>query len=648
MLLFTLKYSKIDRLNLIFIFFLFFHNISCLNLCGNLFVVKGFMNTLSLEHPDEIGEEFTLREHLKEIIQNRRIIPHFQPIVDLYTGEIHGYEMLSRAEKPFENPAVMFEKAKQWKLSWELEFACRNAALKAISSLPSEYMDKKFFLNVSPDIFSDPRFVSGTTLDSIKTLDLNPEKLVIEITESTSVDDYEQFEKIIQYCVGHGFNVALDDFGAGHSGLLTLLAMAPHYIKIDCNIIFGIQNSPYKQKVVKSITDMSINLDSSIIAEGIETYDELCTVFRLGVRYVQGFFLGRPAPSPQEIPMDVLNKIDNFLDIRKQSKYTFDISISGMVIRPLSYPSHSLTCGQLDNLFRSKRTINHIVLLNEGIPVTIITRSYFYSVFGGRFGFAIYEKKYVDDIAKTEILFIHEYSDLRTVSHMAMSRCPDDLYDPVIVVDENDKFLGTVTMKQIINKATDLEIKIATCTNPLSQLPGNMIIGFWLEDIIKKHRFSIIYCDLDNFKEYNDIYGFSKGDDVLKITSRILSDFFQYLQGSRLGHIGGDDFIIISDEIIEEHKLVELCNIFDHRKSEFFSSEQIDAGYYFAANRKGQKEKIPLLSMSIAVVTEKNFNGIPHPGQLGQVAALVKKEVKKRNSESGCSGYLFERRMYND
>lgn len=607
---------------------------------------RTYMETQILAYNEKLEKDIFLQRHLSDIIEKQQIIPHYQPIVDLFTGEIHGYEILSRAAAPFENPAFMFEKAKSWGMSWDLEYACRNAALENFSRMPEKYRGKKFFLNVSPHIFNDSRFISGKTMESLKLLELDPGNIVIEITETASVDDYIRFEEIIKYYVGQGFHVALDDFGAGHSGLITLVAMNPHYLKIDRALISNIQDSTYKQNLIKSIVAFSVNADNLLIAEGIETYEELRTLFRLGVRYGQGFYLGRPASAPKEIESGILNSIDGLFEAKKRNKFTFDVTISGMVSKPLSLSVNSTNCAELDLLLKQNKKIDHVVITDQGRPVSMITSLYFYSILSGRYGYAIYQTKQIDLIAKRDILCINEYSDLRTVSRLAMSRKLEDLYDPVIVIDNQDNFIGTVTMKQVINKAFDLEIKIATCSNPLTQLPGNMIIGFWLEEILQKKKYTVLYFDLDHFKEYNDTYGFAKGDEVLKKMSKLLYDFIDYMPNTRLGHIGGDDFIIVSENGIAVDNLEKLCYLFDKCRLEFFSSSHIKQGYYYAVDRQGEKIKIPLISMSIAAITEKNFKNIPHPGQLGQVAAMLKKQVKQKNREQGKSNYLFDRRRY--
>jgi diguanylate cyclase (GGDEF)-like protein len=313
------------------------------------------------------------------------------------------------------------------------------------------------------------------------------------------------------------------------------------------------------------------------------------------------------------------------LEAKKISKFSFNLPVSTMAIKPCTIHAGSTDCAALDRLFYDNPKIDHVVIIKDEKPVSILTRLFFYSILGGRYGYALFQKKYIDAIADYKILCVNENTDLRTVSSLAMGRNPRQLYDPVIVVDDTGYFVGTVTMKQVINNAFDLEIKIATSANPLTHLPGNLIIGFWLEELLQEGRFSVLYCDLDHFKEYNDTYGFARGDEVLKFTAKLLSVFAENIPDTKLGHIGGDDFIIVSQNTIEKNVLQELCMDFDRKIKDFFSSKHADQGFYHALSRQGKKITIPLISLSIAVITEDNFNGTPHPGQLGQVAAILKK-----------------------
>jgi EAL domain-containing protein (putative c-di-GMP-specific phosphodiesterase class I) len=230
-----------------------------------------------------------------------RIRPFFQPIVDLSTGRPLGYEVLSRATAPFGSPAVMFRMARELGLLWDLERACRAAAIEGIAGLPPRLRGSRYFLNVSPQILSDSRFVEGYTLGRLRELGLDQDNIVIEITERDTIRDYARFEALIRHYVTQGFHISLDDFGSGHSSLVMLVRSVPHFLKLDQEIVRQVERTPYKQQLVKALAAFNTSVGASLIAEGVETWSELETLMALGVRKAQGFLLARPLPEPAEL-----------------------------------------------------------------------------------------------------------------------------------------------------------------------------------------------------------------------------------------------------------------------------------------------------------------------------------------------------------
>jgi len=227
------------------------------------------------------------------------IAPVFQPIVDLEQGTTFAYEVLSRGPHPFEAPSVLFDRARELGLAWELERACRRAALNAIAALPPDRRASSlFFLNFSPDVFNDPRFVAGFTLAALQEHGISQANIVIEITERVTITDYGRFEEAIRHYSSQGFEIALDDFGSGHSGLVTLISCEPRYLKLDMAVTRHVDGDPYKQMIVKSVVALAKNIGAVLIAEGVESPGELRVLRDHGVGYAQGFLLGRPGPFP--------------------------------------------------------------------------------------------------------------------------------------------------------------------------------------------------------------------------------------------------------------------------------------------------------------------------------------------------------------
>ena len=178
--------------------------------------------------------------------------------------------------------------------------------------------------------------------------------------------------------------------------------------------------------------------------------------------------------------------------------------------------------------------------------------------------------------------------------------------------------------------------------SPLTGLPGNLQIQVELKKkLLKKEEFAILYFDLDNFKEYNDTYGFLKGDEVIKFTAKtILKVMHQYkLEDSFVGHIGGDDFVGIISDVDYERLCQDIITKFDNGIIEYFNEEDIERGYLEVANRKGIIEQFPITAISIGVV--KVLPGeYTNPLEIGEVGAQVKHLAKTQTG----SAYVINRR----
>ena len=167
--------------------------------------------------------------------------------------------------------------------------------------------------------------------------------------------------------------------------------------------------------------------------------------------------------------------------------------------------------------------------------------------------------------------------------------------------------------------------------NPLTHLPGNTSITEELQDKINNQKtFAVGYADLDKFKVYNDQYGFEKGDEIIRITARILIKHVQEKGGSDafVGHIGGDDFVFIVDDPIVDSICQSIIEEFDKTAPEFYSEEDKQKGYILGKDRQGNEIKIGLLSISIGVVVSNTAHKITHVAQISEIGAELKKYAK--------------------
>ncbi|WP_246137722.1 EAL domain-containing protein [Myxococcus llanfairpwllgwyngyllgogerychwyrndrobwllllantysiliogogogochensis] len=363
----------------------------------------------------------------------------FQPIVDLRDGEVIGHEVLSRGQGTLESPHELFTHARMSGYTWELERACWTSALRRISTLPEDQRRAPFFFNVSPDVLSDPRFGDGSTLALLERHGLGPRHLVLELTEKAVIEDGALLQRLTRECSEQGFGLALDDFGAGHSGLVTLVHCVPRFIKLDQALVRDIHLHDYRQHLVKSLVAFSSSVDAILIAEGVETWEEMTVLLRLGIRHAQGYLLARPAPIPGR-PTEAFEARRRVamraLLLRERAD---DSTVGGLVIRRATADA-TATSEAVTNLFRDAPQVDHVVVLDGARPQTLVTRRSL-AAGGGR---------------QELPLVVEDQMAVTALVGLAMARAPEAVYDPVVVTDAQGEFLGTVTMKQLLLRATEL------------------------------------------------------------------------------------------------------------------------------------------------------------------------------------------------
>jgi len=241
-------------------------------------------------------EDRRVDAELRQIIQSGMVETHFQPIIDVASQEIHGYEALTRGPRGtmLEAPTALFGVSDRMKVSPLLDSVCRRRALHAARGLES---GMKLFLNSLPATLANPRFAEEYADDLRTNRNLSAASVVLEITERTGIDDFEEFGRRLERLRAKGFQVAIDDVGTGYSSLQTISEVRPEYLKIDLSLVKNIHQSLIKQEIVSSILQIGERIGARVIAEGIESEEEFQIVKGFGVRLGQGYYFGAPAPT---------------------------------------------------------------------------------------------------------------------------------------------------------------------------------------------------------------------------------------------------------------------------------------------------------------------------------------------------------------
>jgi EAL domain-containing protein (putative c-di-GMP-specific phosphodiesterase class I) len=237
--------------------------------------------------------DFQSRCRLQDMMLGDQIRVVYQPVVDLQRGGIHGIEALSRGPVgPHESPISLFEAAATADLVFELDRHCRRRALRTACDLPAPY---KLFVNVVPASMYDPDFQGASLIKLLGGLGLSPERIVLEVSEQYAIENYTLFVEALQNFTQMGFSIAVDDIGAGYSGLEKVAHLNPRYLKFDMQLVRDIDTSHVKREMARALKAFADKIDSKIIAEGIEREGEQKVIAELGIDFGQGYLLGRPA-----------------------------------------------------------------------------------------------------------------------------------------------------------------------------------------------------------------------------------------------------------------------------------------------------------------------------------------------------------------
>nr|WP_304219869.1 GGDEF domain-containing protein [Fredinandcohnia onubensis] len=307
--------------------------------------------------------------------------------------------------------------------------------------------------------------------------------------------------------------------------------------------------------------------------------------------------------------------------------------VIGEIAKDSLIVSPSTKCEDVYTIFEKETYIEGIVVCMNHKPVGLVMKTHFFQRLSTKYGFDLFMKRTIDLVMDKEILIVDYSLPLTEVSSLAMNRKLEHIYDIVIVTKEN-AFFGIVSIRELIMKLAEIQIRNARYSNPLTGLPGNNVIKETLQEVLTFNRFSVLYIDIDSFKAFNDTYGFSKGDELIKETALILSEVITTTENepSFIGHIGGDDFIAT----IPHHHYGAICDSIIARFTDslqiFYSKEDFEKGYVTGINRQGVFEKLPLASISIAIIQNKK-RPITSLEQLSKESAKVKSYCKSiRNS----------------
>jgi len=560
---------------------------------------------------------------LADVMREGRITTLFQPIVDPRTRAIVAHEALTRgpSDSWLHAPQNLFESARRAGLKVDLDFLCMQNAFKRFVAAR---VSGQLFVNVSPDTIYEDSMFAERFLDLARDAGLAVDRVVIELTEESLLEDYDRLRSTMQRLRRAGCAIAIDDLGAGSSGLRTWSELKPDYVKIDRYFVSGIDADPTKLEFVRSMLDMGRAMGCRVIAEGVETERECRELVDLGLDRLQGHLFGRPGATP----VPALQQVES-LD---RSIVTYTALCAEHIANYVQPVPPDMRVNEVADLFRDNPEQLSIPVVQDGRPLGIVRRERLFDLLAKPLHPEIFNKKPVTAVMESPTLLIDGQLRLEQVSRLVTQKGRPRLTEEFVITKEG-RYHGLGQTIDVLRLITEQQLQSAKHSNPLTLLPGNAAVRRTVDKLIEsRKRFIAAYFDLDSFKPYNDVYGYAHGDQVILHLASLLKSHFS-ARLDFIAHVGGDDFVVVMRSADWRERVTRTLDRFSATVANFYSPEHAAAGYIIASDRDGVQRQFPLLTVSVAAL-DSGTMGADSADAIAHMLAHVKKVAKQQRGNS--------------
>ncbi|MGU7781236.1 EAL domain-containing protein [Burkholderia sp. PU8-34] len=569
------------------------------------------------------------------LIADRALAAVFQPIVDLGSGTVIGYEGLIRGPRgtALELPAALFAQAAREGETVALEHAAAVTCLDAFAALGC---DGKLFLNFSAGAILQLARERERARALLERAQIAAERIVIELTEQNATPDLAYVAPALASLRDAGIQFALDDYGTANASMNLWLRLHPDVVKIDRFFIHDIALDPLKFEAVRAMQHFAHASGAKLIAEGIEHERDLIVVRDMGICCVQGFLLGRPhaRPSPIVAPaaQDAIRAphIAVFPGTTRAARQTGTIAAKMLVAAP-ALPRDATSNDVLD-LFNRMPGLHAVALVEHDRPVALVNRRGFMDRVALPYYREVFGRKPCLQFANDAPLMIENTTTVEQLATLLASNDQRYLADG-FVITEHGRYVGLGTGESLVRAVTEMRIEAARYANPLTFLPGNIPISAHIDRLLERDAgFHACYVDLNQFKPFNDQYGYWQGDEVLKFAATVLAGICDP-QRDFLGHVGGDDFLVLFQSDDWQARATAAMQRFNDGAQRFYTQADQRAGGLRGEDRQGNPAFFGFVTMAIGAV------GVPAGAhramrygsdEIASVAALAKRRAKQQ------------------
>lgn len=567
---------------------------------------------------------------VRSLLRGLGIEAHFQPIARLSDGHIVGYESLIRGSQAtrLKTPDELFQAMGDAGHSIEFEETCLRVGVRDWSKLA---IPSRLFVNFSATALMEmmDRMSLDNVLGGLRELGVAPEAVVIEVTEHERLTDLSCFLDAATRLREFGVRFALDDFGDGRSSLRLWAELRPEIVKIDKYFIKDVHNEAVKVQTLRGLKRFAELFSTKMVAEGIETADELKVLRDLGVEYGQGYYLGCPVARPEtRISPRALETLSNG-DIAILPEMTHagggDFTMERLV-ESVAPVDPATVVDDLAVLFSNNDDLRAVAVVAGEKPVGLVNRQSFLNQYAKPYFKELFGRKPCLTVANMSPLQVDRNTGIEGATQILTSSDQHYLTEGFIVTD-GGRYLGLATGTQLVRVVTESRIESARHANPLTFLPGNIPISENISRLLqRRNEFVACYGDLNDFKPFNDQYGYWRGDEMIRLVARTLVAHCDPRRDF-VGHVGGDDFVVLFQSSDWMPRCEQVLEVFNKKALELYDAEALERGGIEAEDRYGVRRFFKFTTLAIGAVRIRPGR-FTQPEQVASAAATAKFKAK--------------------
>lgn len=464
----------------------------------------------------------------------------FQPLLSTRTGRVVGVEAFPRPAQG--GIHALFRAASKAGQLVQTDIALVGHALLAAGDSHTVSQDPSvpLHVNVLAATAARPDEVMHYIGPVLRHTSRHSSSVVLEIGPPFCQVRRKDLLTGIEKLRAEGFRIAMDGIGDGDAPFALLAEVGPDMFKVDSHLLTGLPDNPAAHAMLEAVAQLTIRADAKLAAVGVDNNAQLLALSRLGVRVAQGRGLADAVQEPQMLQAMAEAARQRVTAVKPPRVTDF--------LHPAVMVPVTATAEDVRSTLAGRPDVNGVVLVDDKwVPRYSIDRSRFLLIVAGPYGHALHAKRPAARHADPPLLIDREATGLELlelVGDTDWERTADD----VVVTDEAGRCVGVVRITEVIRGVADMKVEQAAALNPLTRLPGTDAVAREVDRrIADGHMFVISWLDVDSFKTVNDTMGFAAGDDLIRSLGRILTEVSAHMPGAMVGHVGGDDFLLVTD-----------------------------------------------------------------------------------------------------